>query len=123
MAQSRHFLNDRAGVFAVGWPEASKVLRHMARLRRVSPASVQPVVEQLLRMVDLEEAADRYVAAYSSGLRARLSLALALVGAPPVLLLDKPTAHLDPIARRRAWHCVLTFAKKTHAAVLLATDE
>ncbi|KAL1442274.1 hypothetical protein MTO96_046493 [Rhipicephalus appendiculatus] len=87
------------------------------------PKAVAVVVEQLLRMLDLVEQAERHVAVYSCGERAKLAVGLALVGAPPVVLLDKPTDGLDPVARRRIWHTIITFVKKTHMSVLLATDE
>ncbi|XP_050033495.2 doxorubicin resistance ATP-binding protein DrrA-like [Dermacentor andersoni] len=92
-------------------------------MRRVPSQGVKAVVEQLLRMLDLVEQAERYVAVYSGGERAKLAVALALVGAPPVVLLDKPTDGLDPVSRRRVWHTIITFIKKTHMSVLLATDE
>ncbi|KAK8774825.1 hypothetical protein V5799_010641, partial [Amblyomma americanum] len=94
-----------------------------ARLRRIPVAGVHPLAEQLLCMLDLVEKADRPVVEYSSGERTKLAVALALVGAPPVVLLDKPTEGLDPVARRRVWHCIITFVKKTHMSVLLATDD
>lgn len=52
-----------------------------------------------------------------------MALALAVLGAPQVLLLDNPTQDMDPISKRRAWHTIVTFIKKTHASVVLATDE
>jgi ABC-2 type transport system ATP-binding protein len=53
---------------------------------------------ELLRMVNLEEVADRRFDRYSSGMKARLSLARALLHEPPVLCLDEPTRTLDPVA-------------------------
>ena len=53
---------------------------------------------ELVAEVGLEEAADRRVSGYSSGMRARLSLARALLREPPALLLDEPTQNLDPVA-------------------------
>ncbi|XP_050033445.3 phospholipid-transporting ATPase ABCA3-like [Dermacentor andersoni] len=108
---------------AVGWLTGRQLLRHMARMRRVPPKTAAVVVEQLLRMLDLVEQSERHVSVYSSGERAKLAVALALVGAPPVVLLDKPTDGLDPVARRRVWHTIITFVKKTHMSVLLATDD
>jgi ABC-2 type transport system ATP-binding protein len=53
-------------------------------------------VDEVLDMVDLSEAADRRVGAYSHGMRQRLALATALLGDPPVLALDEPATGLDP---------------------------
>jgi ABC-2 type transport system ATP-binding protein len=53
-------------------------------------------VEELLRLVGLAEAADRKVGAYSLGMRQRLGIAAALLGDPPVLVLDEPGNGLDP---------------------------
>jgi ABC-2 type transport system ATP-binding protein len=57
-------------------------------------------VEAILRRVGLADAADRRTATYSGGMRQRLGIAQALVGAPSVLLLDEPVSALDPIGRR-----------------------
>jgi len=53
-------------------------------------------VDELLSVVGLADAADRRVGAYSMGMRQRLSLAAALLGDPPVLVLDEPGNGLDP---------------------------
>lgn len=53
-------------------------------------------VDEMLRLVGLAEAADRRVGAYSLGMRQRLGLAAALLGDPPVLVLDEPGNGLDP---------------------------
>ena len=53
-------------------------------------------VEEVLAFVDLEEAAGRRVGGYSHGMRQRLALAGALLGDPPVLVLDEPATGLDP---------------------------
>ena len=57
-------------------------------------------IDAILRRVGLADAADRKTGTYSGGMRQRLGIAQALVGAPSVLLLDEPVSALDPIGRR-----------------------
>src|SRR3954453_23762565 len=59
--------------------------------------------EDLLALVELEEAADRRIKGYSGGMKRRLDLASALVHEPEVLFLDEPTTGLDPASRLTVW--------------------
>jgi ABC-2 type transport system ATP-binding protein len=61
---------------------------------------------ELLERIGLTAAADRQVKTYSGGMRRRLDLAACLVGRPQVLVLDEPTAGLDPASRRDLWALV-----------------
>ncbi|MDQ2629399.1 MAG: ATP-binding cassette domain-containing protein [Actinomycetota bacterium] len=59
--------------------------------------------QELLELVELEEAADRVTKGYSGGMQRRLDLAAALVHEPQVLFLDEPTTGLDPASRLTVW--------------------
>src|SRR5205085_801609 len=57
-------------------------------------------VDEVLRTVGLQDAATKKVKAYSQGMRQRLGIAQALLGAPKILVLDEPTNGLDPQGMR-----------------------
>jgi ABC-2 type transport system ATP-binding protein len=59
--------------------------------------------EELLELMELNEAADRRIKGYSGGMKRRLDLASALVHEPEVLFLDEPTTGLDPASRLTVW--------------------
>lgn len=74
-----------------------ELLTLQARLYRVPAGDIKQRVNQLLRIVDLEDAANRLVRTYSGGMKRRLDLAAALVHRPKIVFLDEPTTGLDPI--------------------------
>ena len=76
-------------------------------------------VERLLGKVNLLDVADRTVSTYSGGMLRRFGIAIALIGSPRLIIVDEPTAGLDPSERNR-FHCVLAEVAND-AIVLLST--
>jgi ABC-2 type transport system ATP-binding protein len=74
-----------------------------ARLFGMATADATARADELLALVELEEAADRRINGYSGGMKRRLDLATALVHEPEVLFLDEPTTGLDPASRLTIW--------------------
>ena len=80
-----------------------ELLRLQGALHGLKRAEARERGDDLLRRVELEDAADRRLGTYSGGMRRRLDLAMALVHRPEVLFLDEPTTGLDPASRAALW--------------------
>ncbi len=91
----------------------------VARLRHVKDPGA--VADDLLGRFSLAEAGARRAATYSGGMRRRLDIAMSLIGNPPVIFLDEPTAGLDPQARVEVWQAVRELAEGG-TTVLLTTQ-
>jgi len=97
-------------------------LRFFAALRGLTGAAGRRAAAEALERVDLAHVADVRVDRYSSGMRARLALARALLGAPSVLLADEPTRSLDQRSAAEARRLLRQLADDG-AAVVLATHD
>lgn len=91
-----------------------ELLAFYARLKGESPS----VCDALLDRVGLGEAASRPIFGYSKGMRQRLGLAQALLGAPRLLLLDEPTTGLDSEARRNFYEVIVDLRRRGVAVLL-----
>jgi ABC-2 type transport system ATP-binding protein len=91
----------------------------IAKLRHLKDPGA--IADELLDRFSLTEAAQRKVSTYSGGMRRRLDIAMSLIGNPPVIFLDEPTAGLDPQARIEVWQAVKELAE--HGTTVLLTTQ
>ncbi|KAK1897676.1 Phospholipid-transporting ATPase ABCA1 [Dissostichus eleginoides] len=89
-----------------------------ARLRGVSEESVAKVAQWGVTKLGLTQYSEREAGGYSGGNKRKLSTAISLIGAPPVIFLDEPTTGMDPKAKRFLWNCIVSVTKEGRAVVL-----
>ena len=77
-----------------------ELLSYLGRLRGIPAATVAARAAELIAVLDLDEAGSKLVADYSTGMRKKITLAAALLHAPPILLLDEPLEAVDPVSAR-----------------------
>src|SRR5208283_4870117 len=85
---------------------AAENLRFFGRLYGMTGMGLEGRIDELLNFVGLEARRNDYVAAFSGGMKRRLNLAVALVHRPKLVLLDEPTAGVDPHSREQIFEIV-----------------
>jgi len=78
-------------------------------------------VKEALKIVELEDFADKLVQTYSGGMKRRLEIARALVHQPKILFLDEPTLGLDAQTRRKIWEYIRKLNKEKGVTIILTT--
>ncbi|CAM5203449.1 Linearmycin resistance ATP-binding protein LnrL [Ureibacillus acetophenoni] len=76
-------------------------LAYFADLYKIPRSTQKERIPQLLKLVELEEAADRRVETFSKGMKQRLQIARGLLNNPKILFLDEPSIGLDPVSARK----------------------
>jgi len=96
------------------------MLRYLLELKGVQhPRGLKALCSELLERVNLTHAADRKVREYSGGMRQRLGIAQAIAGSPKLIVVDEPTAGLDPEERFRFFRLLAEIARTS--TVILST--
>ncbi|CAI9715527.1 factor export ATP-binding I [Octopus vulgaris] len=95
-----------------------ELLWYHARIRGIPKSEINAILCQLINTLNLENCANKLIGTYSGGMKRKLSFAIALLGEPPIVLLDEPTAGMDPAAKRLVWNCILKATSKGQSVVL-----
>jgi len=90
----------------------AETLRFYGKLCGLSGKTLRDRVGELLALVDLESARDRRIGGYSKGMLQRIGLAQALVQEPRLVILDEPTAGVDPIGSRQIRDLILKLGER-----------
>lgn len=98
-----------------------QVLDYHGRLYDQGRTHRRRKIDELLGLVELEEAADRKANTYSGGMKRRLELARGLMTDPEVLFLDEPTLGLDPQTRTRVWEYINHLKERQGMTLMLTT--
>jgi ABC-2 type transport system ATP-binding protein len=93
-------------------------LRYFAIMTRQPRKQIKATVLKVLEAVDMTDKASNLVSSLSGGEKQRVSLAIALIGSPKLLVLDEPTVGLDPVLRENLWELFAHLADQGHSLII-----
>ena len=93
-----------------------------AKIKGIPPSRREELVEDAIKQLNLSEHREKLAGALSGGNKRKLSVGMAIIGNPPIILLDEPSAGMDPEARRFMWSVVEKISQRDKkSAVILTT--
>ncbi|GFG35680.1 hypothetical protein Cfor_11467 [Coptotermes formosanus] len=93
-------------------------LEFFAAVRGIRPSLIEAEVSKTLRDIDLVDKANTFAKHLSGGQKRKLSVGIAVIGDPRIIILDEPTAGIDPYSRRHMWSVL---QNRRHGKVILLT--
>lgn len=97
---------------------AKENLEFFASLYGLKKKHRQTRIREVMEIVELTDHLNKLVSNYSGGMKRRLSLAIALLHEPKLLILDEPTVGIDPVLRRSIWNVFYELKKKGSALIV-----
>ncbi len=101
-----------------GYLTGRELVRFYARISGVPEKSLDAAIESALEITGMTDAADRRVKTYSKGMLQRIGVAQAIAHDPQLVILDEPTAGIDPIGAAAIGECILSMKKRGKTVVL-----
>jgi len=92
-----------------------------ARLFHVQPAQIPERVREMVERFGLHDVLDKLPETLPLGIRQRLSLAVAMVHRPELLILDEPTSGVDPVARDNFWRLLVALSRSDRVTIFIST--
>ena len=92
-----------------------------ARLFQMEPQAIPARIVEMSQRFDLVEVMDELPDALPLGIRQRLSLAVAMIHSPDILILDEPTSGVDPVARDGFWQILSDLSRKDNVTIFVST--
>ncbi|MEC0370346.1 ABC transporter ATP-binding protein [Paenibacillus chibensis] len=112
MAQSDALYNELTG---------EENLRFFASMFKMGKTEQKQRIAYAAKLVNLTDELEKKVSAYSGGMKRRLSLAIALLHNPPILILDEPTVGIDPELRQSIWAELIRLKGTEQKTIIITT--
>ncbi|KAF0685093.1 Aste57867_22967 [Aphanomyces stellatus] len=96
-------------------------LELFASIKGVPPSHLDAVVAEKMSQLNLEDFEHKLANSLSGGTKRKLSVAIAMIGAPPIIFLDEPSTGMDPVSRRFMWDVISDVSTKSKESTILLT--
>ena len=98
-----------------------ETIKFFALIKGISTQKIERVVEKAIKDLNLKDHRNKLAGTLSGGNKRKLSVAMALIGNPPIILLDEPSAGMDPEARRFMWQVVEKISQRDKSSAVILT--